>query len=187
MINKFDNLINDSGGIFEALQSLPTNIFAPFMQPLNDLFTNTDNIFDTLLNLPQTILNLFEVLLKGLFIPEDDYFPNKFNEVKFALVNKLGYDNYIEIFGDLENIEESNISSISLENYNVGGLNITISNFIDISKISYYRNIWFSWIRGVVFILLIIYNLNQIYKLIRGTNLADGVSTISHMSGGVDK
>ena len=137
--------------------------------------------------LGKKIVELIGDLFNFLFIPEDDYFSNKFNEVKSALIHKLGYDNYIEIFGNLENINEGNINSISLENYKLGSLIINFSNFIDISKISNYRETWFTWVRGVTFILLIIYNFNQIYKLIRGTNLADGMSTISHMSGGADK
>lgn len=183
----FADLIKSSDNVWETLINLPKNIFAPFIEPLTNLFNGTTNIFELLGKIPELIVDVFSVLLQGLFIPENEYFPNKFNEVKTALIGKLGYDGYIEIFGDLENVNEGNFNFISLENYKVGDITINVSNFIDISRISKYRDTWFSWVRGVTFILLIIYNFNQIYKLIRGTNLADGMSTISHMSGGADK
>ena len=183
----FANVIKTSDNIWETLINLPKNVFAPFLEPLSNLFNGTTNIFDLLGDIPGMIGDVFSALLQGLFIPENDYFSNKFNEVKLALINNLGYDEYINIFSDLENVNEGNINSINLENYKIGSLTINISNFKDISKISNYRDTWFSWVRGFIFVLLIIYNFNQIYKLIRGTSLADGVSTISHMSGGANK
>lgn len=96
--------------------------------------------------------------------------------IKNNLESKLGYQAYIDIFGTLEDITESGASTVDFKGYQIGNLNISQEKFINFSFITKYKDTWYGWVRGVTFVFLVIYNLNQLLKLIRGINLADGHS-----------
>ena len=130
------------------------------------------------------LIDLLGNLLKSLFVPSDNFFSNNFGNIKEKLQTKLGYQAYIDIFGTLEDIDESGATTIDIHNYKVGNLNINMDKFINFSFITKYKDTWYGWVRAFTFVALIAYNINQIYKLIRGTNLADGQQTISNMRGG---
>lgn len=65
-----------------------------------------------------------------------------------------------------------------------GNMNFNAKKFIDFSWVSKYKNTWYAWVRGFVFIFLIIYNINQIIKLFRGYNVAEGISKVSESNTG---
>lgn len=143
-----------------------------------------NDIWESIKGIPGSIIELLGNLLQWLFVPSQDYFSSNFGEIKETLQAKLGYQAYIDIFGTLEDITSNGSTVIELNNYQVGNLNINMNNFINFNNIVKYRDTWYGWVRGFMFVALIIYNINQIYKLIRGTNLADGQKTISNMRGG---
>lgn len=114
--------------------------------------------------------------MRWLFVPSENYFPSNFEMIKNNLESKLGYQAYIDIFGTLEDITESGASTVDFKGYQIGNLNISQEKFINFSFITKYKDTWYGWVRGVTFVFLVIYNLNQLLKLIRGINLADGHS-----------
>lgn len=122
--------------------------------------------------------------MKALFIPSDTYFSDNLDNIKLNLQTKLGYQAYIDIFGTMADLTENGAIAIDLENYQVGELNINMPQFINFSNVIKYRNYWYGWVRGIIFVLLVIYNINQVYKLIRGSTLAD---TEKYLGGGKDK
>lgn len=93
---------------------------------------------------------------------------------------KIPYNDYIQLFEDIQQIESEGNLSIDLNGYTVGNNTFNFNNFINFSLITQYRDTWYSWVRGVIFILLIIYNINQIMKLFRGYSLGEGSSRDSH-------
>lgn len=134
------------------------------------------------------LLELLGNLLEDLFVPGDDYFNSNIDSLKSSLSTKIPYDDYIQIFGTIENVESGNTSNVNLNNYTVAGKQFSINNFIDFGWILQYKENWYSWARGIIFILLIIYNINQIMKLFRGYGVAEGNSRINNEnSGGVAK
>lgn len=74
----------------------------------------------------------------------------------------------------LDIADDGQMSDIPIQNYKVGNLNISKSNFIDFSFITKYRSTWYSWVRGFTFIFLIIYHVNQLTKFLRGFSITDG-------------
>lgn len=133
------------------------------------------------------LIELLGNLLQLLFVPDENYFNSNIENLKTSLSSKIPYDDYIEIFGTIENLEGSNTSNVNLNNYTVGGKQFSINNFIDFGWILQYKENWYSWARGIIFILLIIYNINQIMKLFRGYGIGEGNSRITENSGGVVK
>lgn len=115
----------------------------------------------------------------SLFVPEDDYFTNKIDEMKSKISQKIPYQDYVEMFETVKQVESGEDITIDLNGYKVGNININAKKFIDFTWVSKYKNTWYAWVRGFVFIFLIIYNINQVIKLFRGYNVAEGVSKIS--------
>lgn len=131
--------------------------------------------------MPQIIWELFKEGLLWLFVPEDNYFNDKVDELKISLNEKIPYQQYIEELENLENISNTTRGSgdislgIDLNNYSVlDKLTINMSNFIDFSIFSQYKSTWYSWIRVVFYIGLVIYNINQTVKFLRGFGIAEG-------------
>ena len=122
-----------------------------------------------------------------LFVPEDDYFSNKINDMKNKISQKIPYQDYVDMFETVKQVESGEDISINLNGYKIGNMNFNIPKFINFSWVSKYKNTWYAWVRGFVFVFLIIYNINQVIKLLRGYNVADGVSKLNESgnSGGV--
>lgn len=122
-------------------------------------------------------------LFISLFVPEDDYFTNKVNDMKSKISQKIPYQDYVDMFETVKQVESGQDISISLNNYKIGNLNFNIPKFVDFNWVSKYKNTWYAWVRGFVFIFLIIYNVNQVIKLLRGYNVTEGVSKLNESGG----
>lgn len=89
------------------------------------------------------------------------------------------------MFETVKQVQSGEDIKIDLNGYIIGNnLTINTKNFIDFSWITKYKNTWYAWCRGIIFILLIIYNINQIMKLFRGYNVAEGINKIENSGGG---
>lgn len=113
-------------------------------------------------------------MIKWLFVPEESYFSNIIEEIKQQIATKIPYNDYITIFGEIENINAAGEISINLPEYKIAdNLTIKQDNFIEFNKITRYKETWYKWVRAFTFIFMIIYNINQIMKFLRGFNIAD--------------
>lgn len=121
------------------------------------------------------LIELLGNLLKGLFIPDENFFSDTKETLLSDLESKLPYNDYVTMFGTISDVSsDGELDDISINNYQVGDLSLNVSNFIDFSFITDYKETWYSWVRGFVFIFLIIYHINQLTKFLRGFNIADG-------------
>lgn len=125
--------------------------------------------------LGKKIVELLGDLLKFLFVPSDGYFDNQVNTIKSELYRILPYEDYINLFGTIKDLSTGTEISVGLNNYNLGnGLVYSNPNFIDFSWVTKYKDTWYGWVRGILFIFIIIYHLNQLLKLLRGVTFTDG-------------
>ena len=134
-------------------------------------------ILDLLLGLVDALLTGLKDLLMFLFVPSDTYFTDVFNSFKNDLFNKLDVTSYTRLFDT--DYTESSIKDITI---NVFGQTVTIVKF---SLYEDFRGIVNTLIYAFMFFLLAIYNYNQIYKLIRGSDYVSASTTITHMGGGL--
>ena len=142
------------------------------------------------------LLSFLGGLLKDLFVPEDDFFSDKINSLKDDLNYKIPIDNYIATLEEIENAGSTSTYSddiplsVDLNNYNLlDKIKITLNNFIDFSIFSNYKDTWYSWVRVFIYIMLVIYNVNEIIKFLRGFSITNGsgkepVGTGFYMSDG---
>lgn len=117
-------------------------------------------------------------ILQFLFIPEDGFFENEVNNIKENLSSKIPYQDYINLFEDLKTVTSGESLSIDIEGYKIGDLTISQSDFIDFGGITKYKDTWFGWCRGITYIFMVIYNINQVLKLLRGFSVTDGSNLI---------
>lgn len=127
------------------------------------------------------MVELLKSALQWLFIPEDNFFTDKIEEFKIALNEKIPYQDYLESLKEIESLSDALgdtdeiTTSIDLSNYSISDkLTINMSKFIDFSIFSKYKETWYSWIRVVVYIGLVIYNINQTIKLFNGFGAVEG-------------
>ena len=105
-------------------------------------------------------------ILKLAFVPDDDYFSDRFEIIKTNFVNKIGVDG-TEI-NQLGEVTSQSLTGLSDFKGTVYGQEVEFLNFDWFT--SYLPRIQ-NLARGFMFPLLLFYNLNQIYFLVRGVNL----------------
>ena len=88
-----------------------------------------------------------------LFVPEDDYFSNKINDMKNKISQKIPYQDYVDMFETVKQVESGEDISINLNGYKIGNMNFNIPKFINFSWVSKYKNTWYAWVRGFVLVL----------------------------------
>jgi hypothetical protein len=145
--------------IGEGIEQLGLSIWSFFEQPLVD-------IWNEIVALPSVIMTNLNDMLSFLFVPGEQYFENKFNAIKTNFTAKIGVD-----ADDLEGLQDAtgaNLDSISAFRGTVYGQSV---KFVDFSFLDGILPAVHNLARGFVYPLLLLYNMNQVYFLIRGVNL----------------
>ena len=203
-----DNIISGIGNIFDALGNLPSLIgnaitgafnfineqVSGIANGLSSFFTDVGNFFSDfgnfIINLPSIIWNGITSALHYLFVPSDGYFDNIVFDIKTDISNKIPYGDFINTFEDLaesENYNSNGEISVNLNGYRVSNdLTINVDNFIDFSNINSVKDTWHAWVRGFIWILLIIYNVNEVIKFLNKYSFS-AQSSSSNSSGGGNK
>lgn len=143
--------------------SIGNSIWSYFIGPLTD-------IWDSIKSLPDLIVNGIQDILTFLFIPEDDYFAIRFEYLKDIFVSKIGVDG--SELDNLKNVTTTNIGNLDIFNVNLMGHNVKI---VDLSIFNNFISKFHNIARGFMYPLLLLFNLNQLYFLIRGEKLFGGV------------
>lgn len=121
-------------------------------------------------------------LFTFLFVPTAAEFQASFDSLLVGIQDKFDLETYENFVNSLKTLESPYPPNLTA---NILGEERVIINFEPFNK---YRDIFFEWIRGYYFIFLIIYNMNFIYKLLRGSSLSDSAYTaFSSRKGGSDE
>lgn len=99
-------------------------------------------------------------------MPEEGYFQNKFEQIKIKFLDRVGIDT--SGFDELKNVSPEDINNNEYFEGTVLGINV---KFIDLSFLEGFLSRFHDIVRGFFYPLLIFYNLDQIYFMIRGTHL----------------
>lgn len=143
------------------------------LQPSQGGFWNTlwewlKKIYQAIIAIPGAILGALYKLILFLAIPSDGFFTNKFNELKMFIEDETQVKDLIDDFKGLGGGSGGSFKDVTVSLMGVGGLEV-----IDADSINSVLDKIHSWVRGVFFPFLLLYNINQIYKLIRGTSLLE--------------
>lgn len=138
----------------------------------NKMTTSLKNLNDSIIHLPQNILNG----IIDLIVPDIENMKTSFNDFIDYMTTKFGFNSLIDTLHTLvdSSLNGSSVGAADLnKDFSINYNNTTIplkfslpfSNIINDST----KNIFDGYLKGFFFILLIFYNLSEIYFLIRGT------------------
>lgn len=134
------------------------------------------SLFKFLEGLLQKLIDLLKSLLIALFVPSDSFIQEKVDMLKNQLEPKLPYSQYIKLFDDSYTGNE--LKDIVIHIY---GQDVVI---VKVTLFEYFRELFNTGVYAVMFFLLAVYNYNNIYKLIRGTDYVSATNTINNATGG---
>lgn len=137
---------------------------------LDTLLEWLQKIIDAINSLVDGIVNGILEGLKDLFIPDANFFNNNFNKIKDELSVKLGYMDFIDMLDDLQYCVSGNW------NFRISGLSFYHHSFdvVDVSDFFTDENLnkLHMFIRGFLYPLIILGDINFILWFFRGTSLS---------------
>lgn len=128
-------------------------------------------------SIPLKILDgLFE-LIKKIVVPPENYLTEQMDTIKEEFFNE-------EIEEGIQSIEElSNAGGGTFESVQVSIMGVDNVMVVDSSSVNKSLDTIHSWIRGIFYPLLLFFNINMLYRLIRGTSLV-GIGHFGNKGGG---
>ncbi|GEM_PF-4748721 len=101
--------------------------------------------------------------MKTLFIPSENYFINKFSEIQSKIAGQFAYD--ITFLQTLQSVGPRQINNIEVD---IMGVHATVIRFDFLSQaVDSIRPFIQAWL----YFLLLLYHVNNVFKLLRGTPL----------------
>lgn len=137
-----------------------------------DIVGVATGIFDVVTDVAQTTADLFDIIyravvaaLKACFVLPDEFFEEWRDIFIGMLQNKLSLEGYLNFISDIRDITASKLEDFKVTFF---GTECTVLTFS-----WYYKNIGTinDLIRGFTYIVLVFFNINQAYKMLRGTSL----------------
>ena len=151
------------------------------IEGLGNFFNMIKNYFkeqiDLIKDLPSNIITGIINGLKELFIPDIEIMKTSFQEFIDYMTSKFGFNDLIETLQGLVDSVAEDGSSVGAADvsetfvYNFGDETMSLKFSIPFSDFytSNVKNTVGGFLKGIFFLLLIFYNLSEIYFLIRGT------------------
>ena len=200
--NKLDVLINavqsgNSEDVISVINQLnnPMDKIISQLNGLNELVSKIDgkeiNIKDIKVdfdvqNYASTVSQEINNVLVKVFLPGDTYIDNKYQEINVELEQKLGYQQFTNFFDDIKEIKEAKPTNITFNTLTInnmfgGSSSNSSSSSSEITLINFdlyykYKDDVDKFIRGVMFFLLLMFNIRHVYILIRGSDMLGGNS-----------
>lgn len=142
-----------------GIQNIAGGIWLRFQSALIDIWTS-------IVNLPFTLIDLLKSAIEYLFVPNEEYFAEKFDVIKTDFNNKIGVDG--AVIEQLGNVSAESLVGLSDFQGMMYGKQV---QFMNLDWLNSYLPRLHNLARGFIFPLLVFYNLNQVYLLVRGVNL----------------
>lgn len=118
--------------------------------------------------IPATLIGLLEDLLIKLFCPTDTVLQGGFDGIMAAFKEKTDYQTYIDLLSRFQGLSEPDLDDITINWY--GNTYTVITwDFFRRTKAIYSR-----YLRGFLYLFLLLFNFNNVYKLIRNSSFFDG-------------
>ncbi len=115
-------------------------------------------------------MDLFQELFEFLLVPDENFINDWFTETKEIFITKLGFAPLVEILEGLKNVPTNYSTQSSFDvNISIFGNSSTVSvmNYNILSRLALEGQ---KYIRAVVYVVLLAFNLKKVLWLIRGTN-----------------
>lgn len=153
------NYIKDiPGQVWEFVKQIPGQVWGFFESAFSSLGDVVSNIWNAVKGIPDAILDC----LKWLFVPREDKINGSIQSLSNTFKSTFGIDSY-----DISNVlgTEAEISN-QTATINIAGFEFTCV-FLDVRYLVNAIGTFRPVIRGFVVFMLVLYNLNQFFALIR--------------------
>lgn len=121
------------------------------------------SIINVILSIPAKLIALLKELLITLFVPEPDFVQNKAIDINSKIGDKIGDNDYMNFLDSLKSLQGEPIPDGYLYGYKV----------FDASHINDMAESLKNWQRWFWYILIVLWYMNNVYKMIRGSNMVD--------------
>lgn len=158
----FDKVVSAVGAVASAIWDF-------FRDPLGSIGNFLKSIFDFLGGLVSAIVDGFKALFNLLFVPSSDYFDKKTSTLKGTVAGKI---NTAELENALNTLKGTKARSLPAPRASVLGMNINLQGFWD--TINDHLDLIHMFIRAIMYALLLKYNIDKVYMLIRGSSMDSG-------------
>lgn len=153
--------------VVDSVKNIASGIWNFFKDPIGSIVSAFDFVIDFLGGLIEGFMNM----LKSLFIPDDGFIDKQFAKTKEILDHKINLSQYESA---LDSIAGANATEIPQSRGSLMFLGVDFSvlsnDFLKfLPTIRPYSD---PILRGIMFITLLFYNINNVYKLIRGSGNA---------------
>ena len=153
-------------------------LFSKLFEWLKALLDALFKILNAILAIPSLIINALKALLLALFVPTDGFWDDNVNDLRKIVTDELDTEDLIDNVDDLGGVSGGQFRDVIVSLMGVDNLEV-----IDADSVNKVLDIIHKWVRGVVFPFLIFYNINQLYKLIRGTSLVEATRNLNRVKG----
>lgn len=131
------------------------------------------SLINTILGIPAKLIELLKQLLITLFVPDSDFMQNKMNDVNLKIGSKIGDNDYMNFLDSLKSLEGEPIPDGYIGNNKVFDASY-VNNLADMVKL---------WQRWFWYILIVLWYMNNVYKMIRGSDAVRGMEYDAHRGG----
>lgn len=112
-------------------------------------------------------------------MPDTEYFQLQFSVLKSKLLEKITVSEFEQALSQVQSVSGGTFTDITIT---IMGTTATI---VSAEYVNAVLSTVHSWVRGFFFVLLVLYNYNQVHRLIRGSDIvvagrAAGVETKVH-------
>ena len=154
--------------LISAVAAVAGAVWDFFCDPIGSIVDGITGVLSFLGGLVSSLISALGALLKALFIPSDSYFEHKLDSLNKVLQSRIKVQDYQDL---LDSLQMASRARAGLPNLTatIWGHRVTI---VDFSFYAKYQGTIYGWVRGVIFVLLIFYNINNVYKMIRADTLS---------------
>lgn len=164
-----------TGGLFGWLSAI-LNAIKGFWKAVVDFFAK-------LLSWLNPLSDTF--FLKLAFIPEVGYFETQVDALVAELSDHFGVDQYLGMLSEIKGIGGSGAPSDYTADFYFWGVGKIKGKYLEPKNFDNVRNTVHNLIRAVMMVFLILFNINQVYKLLnRGASLSNIISSAEKASNG---
>ncbi len=132
---------------------------------LGKLLSGLGTIAKAIAGIPLKILDGLLELIKKVFLPSETFWSTNLDGLK----DKFFHEELKEVQNGVESLES--VGGGQFSDVNVSLLGVDNIKLIDSSPINMTLDTIHSWVRGFFYPLLLFFNINQMYRVIRGTSL----------------
>lgn len=136
---------------------------------LDGIAKGLSSILSAILSMPDKIIAGLKDLLISLFVPSPTYFNDKIDSLLVLLKSVLPFEEYLNLLEIIGDFSGGDLEDITITIMGATATVVSFGSFRDILPTVR------SWVRGVFFVFMVIYYINQIYKLIRNARLYEGM------------